>query len=169
MPRVWKILAAVICFSGTAAIGEQSRILSRFSSWAVVRTGVTLSSDSGNLGVGCTDDTMTYMTLVKITDHSSIVWRPDVKAFYFNFTAWADAGPPSDFSLLVADKSDASATGIVVLNPAFSDQHTHFWAMLKGARAKFSYSTPSRTVSNTVDLAPAIARFQEDGSDEASR
>jgi hypothetical protein len=111
MRRVWKILAAVICFSGTAAIGEQCRILSRFSSWAVVRTGVTLSSDSGNLGVGCTDDTMTYMTLVKITDHSSIVWRPDVKAFYFNFTAWADAGPPSDFSLLVADKSDASCYG----------------------------------------------------------
>jgi uncharacterized membrane protein YsdA (DUF1294 family) len=86
---------------------------------------------------------MTYMTLVKIFDPSSVVWRSDVKAFYFNFTAWADAGSPSDFSLLVADKSDAMVTGIVVLNPDFNDQHTRFWAMLKAARAKFSYSTPS--------------------------
>jgi hypothetical protein len=106
---------------------------------------------------------MTYMTLVKIIDQSSVIWRSDVKAFYFNFTAWADAGPPSDFSLLVAEKSDATATGIVVLNPDYNDQYTRFWAMLKAARTKFSYSTPSGTVSvSAVDLAPAIVRFQEE-------
>jgi hypothetical protein len=163
--RVKKILAAIACLSGCAAMGQQPQILSRFSSWAVVRSGelISLSSDSGNIGVGCSDGTMTYMTLVKIIDHSSVVWRPDVRAFYFNFTAWADSERPSDFSLLVTDKSDAMATGIVVLNPAFSDQHTRFWAMLKAARTKFSYSTPSGTVSvSAVDLAPAIARFQEE-------
>jgi hypothetical protein len=163
--RVWKMLAAIACFSGYAVMGQQLEILSRFSSWAIVRSGelISLSSDSGNIGVGCGDSTMTYMTLVKIFDPSSVVWRSDVKAFYFNFTAWADAGSPSDFSLLVADKSDAMATGIVVLNPDFNDQHTRFWAMLKAARAKFSYSTPSGTVSvSAVDLAPAIARFQEE-------
>jgi hypothetical protein len=86
------------------------------------------------------------MTLVKITDHASVVRRADVGAFYFNFTAWADAGPPSDFSLLVRDRDDDMATGIIVLNPDYSDQHTRFWAMLiKAARTKFSYSTPSGT------------------------
>jgi hypothetical protein len=162
---IWKILAAVICLSSTAANGQQPQILSRFSSWAIVRSGelISLSSDSGDIGVGCGDSTLTYMTLVKIIDRSSVVWRPDVKAFYFNFTAWADAGPPADFSLLVADKADATASGIVVLNPDFNDQNTRLWAMLKAARTKFSYSTPSGTVSaSAVDLAPAIARFQEE-------
>jgi hypothetical protein len=103
------------------------------------------------------------MTLVKITDHASVVRRADVGAFYFNFTAWADAGPPSDFSLLVRDRDDDMATGIIVLNPDYSDQHTRFWAMLKAARTKFSYSTPSGTASvSAVDLAPAIARSQEE-------
>src|SRR5258708_20902190 len=131
--REWQILAAVFYLSGGAAIGQQSQILNRFSSWAIVRSGglITLSSDSGNIGVGCSDGTLTYMTLVKIIDHSSVVWRPDVRAFYFNFTAWADDGPPSDFSLLVADKSDASATGMVVLNPEFNDQNTRFYTTLK--------------------------------------
>jgi hypothetical protein len=164
-PQSWKIIAAIIFLCGTGAIGQQPQILSRFSSWAVLKTDqlITLSSDTGNIGVGCSDATMTYMTLVKIIDHSSVIWRPDVNAFYFNFTAWADSGQPSDFSLLVADKGDATATGIVVLNPAFNDQHTRFWAMLKAARTKFSYSTPSGTVSvSAVDLAPAIARFQEE-------
>ena len=163
--RVGKILAALLCLSAPSAIGQQSQILSRFSTWAIIKTDqlISLSSESGNIGVGCSDATMTYMTLVKIIDHSSVVWHPDVKAFYFNFTAWADAGPPSDFSLLVDDKSDAMASGIVVLNPAFTDQHTRFWAMLKAARTKFSYSTPLGTVSvSAVDLAPAIARFQEE-------
>jgi hypothetical protein len=64
---------------------------------------------------------LTYLTLVKIIDQSSVVWNPDPKAFYFHFTAWADDGPPSDFSLLVADKDDTSATGVVVLNPEFDD------------------------------------------------
>jgi hypothetical protein len=163
--RVWKLLVPIACFSGCAALGQQPQILTRFSSWAIVRSGelISLSSDSGNIGVGCSDNTMTYMTLVKITDHSSVVWRPDVKAFYFNFTAWADSERPSDFSLLVADRSDAMATGIVILNPAFNDQHTQFWAMLKAARTKFSYSTPSGTFSmSAVDLAPAIARFQDE-------
>jgi hypothetical protein len=116
--RVWKLLVPIACFSGCAALGQQPQILTRFSSWAIVRSGelISLSSDSGNIGVGCSDNTMTYMTLVKITDHSSVVWRPDVKAFYFNFTAWADSERPSDFSLLVADRSDAMATGIVILN-----------------------------------------------------
>ena len=162
---VWKMLAAVACLSGSSAMGQEPQILSRFSSWAVIRSAalISLLSDSGNIGVGCSDSTMTYMTLVKIIDHSSVIWRADVKAFYFNFTAWADAGPPSDFSLLVADKSDATASGIVVLNPDFNDQNTRFWAMLKTARTKFSYSTPSGTVSvSAVDLAPAIARFQEE-------
>jgi hypothetical protein len=163
--RVWKILAAMVCLSSSAAIGQQPQILSRFSSWAIVRSGdfISVSSDSGNIGVGCSDGILTYITLVKIIDHSSVVWRPDVKAYYFHFTAWADSGPPSDFSLLVADKSDVTASGIVTLNPAFDDQHTKFWAMLKAARTKFSYSTPAGTVSvNAVDLAPAIARFQEE-------
>ena len=163
--RFAKILAAIACFSSCAVMGQQPQILSRFSSWAIVRSGelISLSSDSGNIGVGCGPSMMTYMTLVKIIDHSSVVWRPDVKAFYFNFTAWADAGPPSDFSLLVAEKSDATASGIVSLNPDITDQHTQFWAMLKAARTKFSYSTPSGTVSvSAVDLAPAIARFQEE-------
>jgi hypothetical protein len=163
--RVWKILASIACLSGCSAMAQQSQILSRFSSWAVLRTNglISLSSDSGNIGVACSDSTMTYMTLVKITDHASVVRRADVGAFYFNFIAWADAGPPSDFSLLVRDKDDDMATGIIVLNPDYSDQHTRFWAMLKAARTKFSYSTPSGTVSvNAVDLAPAIARFQEE-------
>lgn len=164
--RFGKILtAAVVYLSCVAAIGEQFQVLSRFSSWAIGRSGdlITLSSDSGNIGISCSDSMMTYMTLVKIIDHSSVVWRPDVKAFYFNFTAWADSGRPSDFSLLVADKGDAMASGIVVLNPDFSDEHTQFWAMLKAARTKFSYSTPSGTASvSAVDLAPAIGRFQEE-------
>jgi hypothetical protein len=163
--RVWKIVAVIAWFSASSAMGQEPQILNRFSSWAVMRSGalISLSSDSGNIGVGCSDGTLTYMTLVKIIDHSSVIWRSEVNASYFNFTAWADAGPPSDFSLLVADKSDAMATGIVVLNPEFSDQHTRFWAMLKAARMKFSYSTPSGTVSvSAVDLAPAITRFQEE-------
>lgn len=160
-----RALTATFCLLASFAIGQQPQILNRFSTWAIVKTDqlISLSSDSGNIGVGCSDATMTYITLVKILDHSSVVWRPDLKAFYFNFTAWADAGSPSDFSLLVADKDDAMASGIVVLNPDFNDQNTRFWAMLKAARTKFSYSTPSGTVSvSAVDLAPAIARFQEE-------
>jgi hypothetical protein len=162
--RFWNILAAAFCLS-SAANSQQSQVLNRFSSWAIVKSNdlISLSSDSGNVGVACSDDTLTYMTLVKIVDRSAVVWRPDVKAFYFHFTAWADEGPPSDFSLLVTDKSDASATGVVVLNPEFTDQNTRLWAMLKAAKDKFSYSTPSGTVSvGAVDLAPAIARFQEE-------
>ncbi|WP_354084787.1 hypothetical protein [Bradyrhizobium sp. S3.3.6] len=158
-------LTSIACLTGTASMGQAPQILSRFSSWAVVRSGelISLSSDSGNIGAGCSDGTMTYMTLVKIIDHSAVVWNPDVKAFYFHFTAWADDGPPSDFKLLVADQSDTLATGIVVLNPEFNDQNTRLWAMLKAARTRFSYSTPSGTVSvGAVDLAPAIARFQEE-------
>jgi hypothetical protein len=150
--------------SSYPAVGQEPQILSRFSSWAVIRSGplISLSSDSGNIGAGC-GDSMTYVVLVKIIDHSFVVWRPDVKAYYFSFTAWADAGPPSDFSLLVANKSDATASGIVVLKPDFNDQHTRLWAMLKAARTKLSYSTPSGTISvSAVDLAPAIARFQEE-------
>jgi hypothetical protein len=64
---------------------------------------------------------------------------------------------------LVADKADATATGIVVLNPDFDDQNNRFWAMLKTAKTKVSYSTPSGTASvSVIDLAPAIARFQEE-------
>jgi hypothetical protein len=162
---VWKIFALIACLSGCPAVGQEPQILSRFSSWAVIRSGalISLSSDSGNIGVGCSDGMMTYIVLIKIIDYSFVVWRSDVKAFYFNFTAWADAGEPSDFSFLVADKSDTTATGIVVLNPDFDDQITRFWALLKTARTKFSYSTPSGTVSvSAVDLAPAIARFQEE-------
>jgi hypothetical protein len=129
--RVWKIFASIACLSSCAAMGQQPQILSRFSSWAVVRSGalISLLSDSGNIGVGCSDSTFTYMTLVKIIDHSSVVWRPDVKAFYFNFTAWADAEQPSDFSLLVADKDDAMASGVIFLNPSFTDQNTRFWTV----------------------------------------
>jgi hypothetical protein len=134
--RVGTILASIACLSSWTAMGQQPQILNSFSSWAVVRSGelISLSSDSGNIGVACSDNTMTYLTLVKVTDPASVIWRPELRAYYFHFTAWADAEHPSDFSFLVADKSDATASGIVVLNPAFDDQHTRFWAMLKGAR-----------------------------------
>ncbi|WP_130578846.1 hypothetical protein [Bradyrhizobium sp. Leo170] len=164
MTKILVALLALALATG-AAMGQAPQVLNRFSSWAIVRSGelISLSSDSGNIGAGCSDSTMTYLMLVKIIDHSAVVWNPDVKAFYFHFTAWADDGPPSDFKLLVADKGDTSATGVVVLNPEFNDQNTRLWAMLKAARARFSYSTPSGTVRvSAVDLAPAIARFQEE-------
>jgi hypothetical protein len=163
--RLWKILISIACLSGCAAMGQQRQILNRFSSWTLAKYGdlISLSSEAGNIGVGCSDATLTYLTLVKIIDKSSVVWNPDPKAFYFHFTAWTDDGPPSDFSLLVAGKGDTSATGVVVLNPEFDDQNTRLWAMLKAARTKFSYSTPSGTASvSAVDLAPAIARFQDE-------
>jgi hypothetical protein len=163
--KILLTLLTLATLTGAVSAQQRPQILSRFSSWAVVRSEelISLSSDSGNIGAGCSDSTMTYITLVKIIDHSAVVWNPDVKAFYFHFTAWADDGPPSDFKLLVADKSDTSATGIVVLNPEFNDQITRLWAMLKAARTRFSYSTQSGTVGvSTVDLAPAIARFQEE-------
>src|SRR5712691_2136397 len=58
--RVWKILAAVACFPSCAVMGQQPQILSRFGGWAIVRSGdlISLSSDSGNIGVGCGDSTM---------------------------------------------------------------------------------------------------------------
>ena len=64
---------------------------------------------------------------------------------------------------MVPYASDAYATGIVVLNPEFADQNTKFWAMLKSARSRFSYSTSAGTISmNAVDLSAALARFQEE-------
>ncbi len=87
--RVRTLLTVVICLWSAGATAQQPQILSRFSSWAIVKSGdlISLSSDTGNIGVGCADSTLTYMTLVKITDRSTVVWRSDVKAFYFNFTA----------------------------------------------------------------------------------
>jgi hypothetical protein len=107
---------------------------------------------------------MTYMAFIRISDPRSITGRPEVKPPpYYNFTAWADSNEPADFRFLVSDPSDAYATGIVVLNPEFADQNTKFWAMLKSARSRFSYSTNAGTISmNAVDLSAAIARFQEE-------
>jgi hypothetical protein len=45
--RVWKILAAVICFSGTAAIGEQPRILSLCTEKLNPRVAMVKSAQDG--------------------------------------------------------------------------------------------------------------------------
>lgn len=156
---------ALICLSAQTAAGEPAQILNRFGSWAIIKNGdfISLSSETGNIGVGCGDSSLSYITIVNISDQSAVVWHPDVKAFYFNFTAWADAGTLSDFSLLVREKGDRTASGIVVLNPDYADQNTRFWAMLKSARSNFSYSTKAGTLTvDAVDLAPAIARFQQE-------
>jgi hypothetical protein len=132
----WTVV--VIPLSGNTANGQQRQIFNRFSSWTLGRDGdrIVLSSESGNVGVGCTDGTLTYVTLVKITDQSAVVWNPVPKAFYFNFTAWADEGPPSDFSFWVPDKSYDMASGIVVLNPDFTDQHTRFLGAAQGRKGQ---------------------------------
>jgi hypothetical protein len=69
----WENTRCPVLPVGSPAVGQQAQILSRFSSWAVVRSGelISLSSDSGNIGVGCSDATKTYITLVKIIDRSS--------------------------------------------------------------------------------------------------
>jgi len=125
---------------------------------------ITLHPDTGNLAVRCSDATMTYMAFIRISDPRSITGRPEVKPPpFFNFTAWADSNEPADFTFLVPYASDAYATGIVVLNPEFADQNTKFWAMLKSARSRFSYSTSAGTISmNAVDLSAALARFREE-------
>jgi hypothetical protein len=107
---------------------------------------------------------MTYLVFIRISDPRSITGRPEVEPPpYFDFTAWADSNESAAFTFLVSNASDAYATGIVVLNPKFSDQNAKFWAMLKSARSQFSYSTSAGTISmNAVGLSPAIARFQQE-------
>ena len=143
---------------------EGSDTLSRFGDWTITKNDavITLHSDTGNLAVRCSDATMTYMAFIRISD--LITGRPEVKPpAFFNFTARADSNEPADFSFLVGYASDAYATGIVVLNPKFADQNTKFWAMLKSARSRFSYSTSAGTISvNAADLSAALARFQEE-------
>ena len=145
---------------------EGSNTLSRLGDWTITKNDavITLHSDTGNLAVRCSDATMTYMAFIRISDPRSITGRPEVKPPpFFNFTAWADSNEPADFSFLVGYPSDAYAAGMVVLDPEFADQSTKFWAMLKSARSRFSYSTSAGTISmNAVDLSPAIARFQEE-------
>ncbi len=145
---------------------EGSDTLSRFGDWTITKNDavITLHSHTGNLAVRCSDATMTYMAFIRISDPRSITGRPEVKPPpFFNFTAWADSNEPADFSFLVGYPSDAYAAGMVVLDPEFADQSTKFWAMLKSARSRFSYSTSAGTISmNAVDLSPAIARFQEE-------
>ena len=145
---------------------EGSDTLSRFGDWTITKNDavITLHSDTGNLAVRCSDATMTYMAFIRISDPRSITGRPEVKPPpFFNFTAWADSNEPAEFTFLVGYASDAYATGIVVLNPKFADQNTKFWAMLKSARSRFSYSTSAGTISmNAVDLSAALARFQEE-------
>src|SRR6266446_9901881 len=145
---------------------EGSDTLSRFGDWTITKNDavITLHSDTGNLAVRCSDATMTYMAFIRISDPRSITGRPEVKPPpFFNFTAWADSNEPADFSFLVGYPSDAYAAGMVVLDPEFADQSTKFWAMLKSARSRFSYSTSAGTISmNAVDLSAAIARFQEE-------
>ena len=140
--------------------------LSRFGDWTITKNDaqITLYSGTSNLAVRCSDAAMTYLVFIRISDPRSITERPEVKPPpYFDFTAWPDSNEPADFTLLVSNASDAYATGIVVLNPKFSDQNTKFWAMLKSARSQFSYSTSAGTISmNAVDLSAAIARFQEE-------
>jgi hypothetical protein len=145
---------------------EGSDTLSRFGDWTITKNDavITLHSHTGNLAVRCSDATMTYMAFIRISDPRSITGRPEVKPPpFFNFTAWADSNEPADFSFLVGYPSDAYAAGMVVLDPEFADQSTKFWAMLKSARSRFSYSTSAGTISmKAVDLSPAIARFQEE-------
>jgi hypothetical protein len=149
-----------------ARVPEGSDTLSRFGDWTITKNNavITLHSDTGNLAVRCSDATMTYVAFIRISDPRSITGRPEVKPPpYYNFTAWADSNEPADFQFLVSYPSDAYAAGIVFLNPEFADQNTRFWAMLKSARSRFSYSTSEGTISiNAVDLSPAIARFQEE-------
>ena len=145
---------------------EGSDTLSRFGDWTITKNDavITLHSDTGNLAVRCSDATMTYMAFIRISDPRSITGRAEVKPPpFFNFTAWADSNEPADFSFLVGYPSDAYAAGMVVLDPEFADQSTKFWAMLKSARSRFSYSTSAGTISmNAVDLSAALARFQEE-------
>ena len=52
---------------------------------------------------------------------------------------------------------------MVVLNPEFADQNTKFWAMLKSAKSRFSYSTSAGTITlNAANLPAAIAHFQDE-------
>jgi len=143
---------------------EGSDTLGRFGDWTITKKDsvITLHSDTGNLAVRCSDAIMTYLAFIRISDPRSTTGRPEPPP-YFNFTAWADSNEPADFTFLVPYASDTYATGIVVLNPEFADQNTKFWAMLKSARSRFSYSTSAGNISmNAVDLSAAIARFQEE-------
>ena len=142
-----------------------SDALSRFGDWSVTKNHavITLRSDTGNLAVRCSDATLTYLVFIRVSDPRSIAGRPEVPPPYFNFTAWADSNEPAEFTFLVGRASDVYATGIVVLNPEFADHNTKFWAMLKSARSRLSYSTSAGTISmNAADLSAAIATFQEE-------
>ena len=146
---------------------EDFDTLIRFGDWSTTKNGaqITLYSGTSNLAVRCSDAAMTYLAFIRIAGPRSIAGPAEIKSPppYFKFTAWADSNEPADFTFLVGHASDTYATGIVVLNPEFADQNTKFWAMLKSARSRFSYSTSAGTISmNAVDLSAAIARFQEE-------
>jgi hypothetical protein len=71
-------LLVVLCAAQTTA-GAAAEISNRFSSWSIIIKGdehISLSSETGNLGIGCSDSMMTYITLVNISDQSAVVWRP---------------------------------------------------------------------------------------------
>jgi hypothetical protein len=138
--------------------------LSRFGDWTITKNDavITLYSGTTNLAIRCSDAVMTYVAFIRISDPGTA--RPDVEPPpYFNFTAWADSNEPENFTFLVSNASDAYATGIVVLNPKYTDQNTKFWTMLKSARSRFSYNTGAETISvNAVGLPAAVASFQDE-------
>jgi hypothetical protein len=163
---VWKKIGNPL--NSQAWAPESSDTLGRFGDWTIIKndTVIALHSDTGNFAVRCSDATMTYLVLIRISDPRAIAERPEVKLPpYFNFAAWADSNHPADFTFLVSNPSDAYAAGIVMLNHQFADQNIKFWAMLKSARSRFSYNTGAGAIStNAVGLPAAIARFQEECS-----
>jgi hypothetical protein len=70
-------LLVVLCAAQTTA-GAAAEISNRFSSWPIIKGDehISLSSETGNLGIGCSDSMMTYITLVNVSDQSAVVWRP---------------------------------------------------------------------------------------------
>jgi hypothetical protein len=153
-------------FDSLAWVPQVSETLSRFGDWTITKNDavITLYSGTTNLAVRCSDNTITYLAFIRISDPNPSTERAEIKPPpYFDFTAWADSNEPAEFTFLVGNASDAYATGILVLNPKFADQNTKFWTMLKSARSRFSYNTGAATISmNAAGLSTAIARFQEE-------
>jgi hypothetical protein len=153
-------------FDSQAWAPQSSDTLSRYGDWTITKNDavITLYSGTTNLAVRCSDNTITYLAFIRISDPRSSTGRPEVKPPpYFDFTAWADSNEPAKFTFLVGNADDAYATGILVLNPEFADQNTKFWAVLKSAKSRFSYNTGAATISmNAAGLSAAIARFQDE-------
>src|SRR5258707_15432638 len=82
-----------------------ARAINRFGKWSLSeeRDSIILVPSDEHILLGCADFGMVYSIAVPVTDNSSVVWDPTRKASYFHFTAWADAGKPVDFELLVDD------------------------------------------------------------------